>query len=187
MDLRTKDYWSFADLRKDGLVPYSLAPVYAYSGVTEDIPLKFMEESIPKRPKEVRIGRILCASPLVTHCQELGCYLEVMDKEGYLFFKQWMLSQQFVNWEKKAYFEVRHWMARLYDPVAITANQVQTPETLELFTLSGFKGMMRPYCPVAKAGREKVSQGFVLLEVVPPDENVVTRGRAALAIVKEGL
>lgn len=184
---RLSHFKSFEDFRKEGLLVYSLAPVYSYSGVQQALPDAFMEESIPRRPREVRMGRLLLNAPIVTHCQELGLYLEIMDKESFLFFKHWLLSQEFISRVKKTYFEVRHWLGRCLDPVLIATSGERKPESLELFTLSGMKGMMRPSRPVAKIDSSKDPDGFVMLEVVPPEEGVLERGRAAFQILKDGL
>ena len=185
-------YRSFRDLDSDGLVPFSLAPVYAYSGVSESIIDKFAGEGVEGRPKDFRVGRIKFDRLPVAYCQEYGRFLEIMDKTAYLYFKQWFLSNNFASRgdgsrRSEKYFELRHWMARVLDPLALEASSARVPVSLELYTLSGFRALMRPSRPIASSAEasKKIAGETIMLETVPPEEDVIVRGKAALSLMRE--
>jgi len=196
---------SFDDLRREGFVVFALGPVYAYAGVQESLPDRFAVEGVPGRPDRVYGMEIHFERPVLARCQDWNLILNTMDKDSYAYFHSWMLSLQFVDRVKRKFFVVRHYTVPIRDPIAWQAVGQLRPASLEVYTLSGFKGILRPIQPlegiaaITDADPDTVKPedhvrkrtaasmpAFVDFDITPPEEDVIVLGRKALNIIDEG-
>lgn len=192
-----KGMTSFAELEKNGLVPFALGPVYVYAGVQEDIPRRFASEFDGKvmerneiRNKvlttlqdrlEVRGNTAHFDRPVLARCQDWNYILNIMDAVSYVYFKKWLLEQQFVNRAEKKFFVPRLYSAPILDPLILDVKGLAVPASLDVYALSGFKGVMKPKGNLANKAE---AQAFVDFQILPPEEDVVVLGRQALNIVE---
>ncbi len=188
---------SFAELEKNGLTPFALGPIYVYAGVQEDIPRRFASEFDGKvmerneivnkqlrvlRDKlEVRGNTMHFDRPVLARCQGWNTILNILDSISYVYFKKWMLEQQFVNRVEKKFFVPRLYSTPILDPLALDVKGLAIPTSLDVYALSGFKGVMKPR---GNLNDKTKAQAFVDFEILPPEEDVVVLGRQALNIVE---
>lgn len=188
---------SFSELMSNGLTPFALGPVYVYAGVQEDIPRKFaaefdgkvMERNEIKNKVLTKISDKLEVRGTTMHfdrivlarCQDWNFILNLMDSISYIYFKKWLLEQQFVNRAEKKFFVPRLFSAPVLDPLLLDIKGVAIPTALDVYSVSGFKGVMKPLCNVDNVAKV---MSFVDFKIEPPEEEVQVLGRAALNIVE---
>jgi len=192
---------SFKDLERQGFVPCALGPVYVYAEVKESIPDRFAMEDIPGKPSEMRGMELRLERPILSHCMDWNYMLNIIDGDSFPYFKQWLLSQQFVNREKRCFYVVRHFKVPVKDPIALALGK-SVDTALDVFTLSGFSGLLKPVIstlpatytgtkdPKELSPRDEVAKrvdavvpDFVVLKVASPEDEVIDLGKAALEIV----
>lgn len=167
---------SLAELEKEGFTAFVLGPVYVYAGVGESIPERFAAEDIKNRPAEVHGAWFEFDHPLVARCEHWNYRLDYMDLKSYEYFKIWMLAQVFVNRQKRDVIVPRRYSAPILDPFAFV-NNIGKPVSIDLYTVSTLQYLLRPRCEMPSYESAKF---FVDFEKKPPEEDVVTMGRAML-------
>lgn len=173
---------SLKALELEGYTAFSLGPVYVYAGVNESIPSRFCQENIPGRKSDVYGTTIHFERPVIARCQNWNYILDVMDTKNFQWFKQWMLANQFASRENKTFFVPRHYRAPLLDPIALDKLEKQIPTALDVFTVSGLKGLMRPVCELTAYTQAK---SYIDFNILPPEEDVVVMGRTTLKLLNE--
>lgn len=193
---------SFKDLEREGYIPCALGPIHAYAEVTEVLPDCFASEGVIGAPREVRGMELQLEKSVLAKCGHYGSMLTILDSKSYPYFERWLLSQQFVNREQRKFFVVRRFTVPVKDPIALALGKFEDTK-LDVFTLSGFKGVLKPKITQAikalytgvidpkdlKPNDEvlKRVQGavphYIDFSIEPPEEDVIILGRAALEIV----
>jgi hypothetical protein len=197
--VRTEGAKSLAELDEEGLVAFSLGPVYAYAGVNEDIVRRFSMEldgqtvkdavirgglaRIESHRLDVRGAHLRFERPVIARCMQWNQVLSVLDKESFPHFKKWLLAQQFVNRAEKKFYVVRHYIAPILDPLALDLKGLAVPASLDVFSVSGLRGSLKPAGNVTDKAH---ARSYIELEGLPPEEDVILLGRQALQIVREG-
>jgi hypothetical protein len=189
---------SLSELDKEGLVAFALGPVYVYAGVREDIVRRFVMEMdgqtvksavvkdhlarIESHRLDVRGTTMHFERPVLARCMDWNNILNVMDKESYPHFKKWLLEQQFVNRAEKKFYVVRYYIAPVLDPLTLELKGLALPAVLDVFSVSGLKGVLRP---MGNLSDKTQAKSFVDFEGLPPEEDVIVLGRKALRIIEE--
>jgi hypothetical protein len=192
------DYTSFLDLSADDMMPFALGPVYVYAGVKDDLVEKFKEEFEgrelshyevrnsrlfeEKYKLSVRAGVLRFERAIVARCREWNNLLNILDRRSYLHFTNWLLSQQFVDRAAKRFHLPRRYVSPILDPLAMDVLGMAKPVSLDIYCLSGLRGMIRPELDSVQYDSAKT---FVDLKVLPPEEDTILLGRTALNIVRE--
>jgi len=175
---------TFANLRAAGYAPFSLGPVYVYANVAESLVEEFSKEShadVAGRPKDGRHTTMVFQHVIMTNCPGWENVLEILDFNTYQWFKKWMLSLNFTARTKQTFYVPRHYIAPLADPIAFGKHGKHVAESLDVFSLSGMKGNLKP-----ETSNTRVNvPTFVRLHVYPPEEDVQVLGRNMLKIIKE--
>ena len=189
---------SFEELAKQDLVPFFLGVVYVYAGVQEDLTSKFMEEYEGKLLSHLEVKEKRLTEPeyilrvrryiiqfnrlIAASCNEWGVMLNVMDRVSYLHFKSWLLSQQFVSREDRKFSLPRLFESPILDPLIMDTKGLAVPAALDVFGLSGLRGVIRPVLHMAAKTDAKTHVEF---RVTPPEEDTIILGRAALQTLRE--
>jgi hypothetical protein len=189
---------SFEELKKEGYMPFIMGPVYEYAGVQWDLVLKFADElgGKPVRDAVVKDGglkvnehkletRAVCAKfeyPICGNCPEWAHTMHIMDAPSFPHFKKWLLGQQFVNKLERRFYIVRHYMAPIIDPLKLSTKKQAEATSIDVFSVCGMKGSLVPKHSLTAHSEAKT---FVEFRAMPPDEDVVKLGAAALKIVRE--
>jgi hypothetical protein len=177
---------SMEELRGSGYVLFALGPVYVYAGIDTDLMRAFGSEEFMKgKPKDTRGMHVFFETPVLGKCDTWNFVLNVMDSESFPWFKQWLHAQQFCNRVSKRFYVVRHWVVPVLDPLALQAKDRPVAEAMDVFTVSGMKGLMRPRGFNAPSKNVKMLNRFIDFEVAPPEEDVQVLGNAALGIVRD--
>jgi hypothetical protein len=196
--VRTDGAKSLSELDEEGLVAFALGPVYVYAGVREDIVRRFVMEMdgqsvksavvkdhlarIESHRLDVRGTTLHFDRAVLARCMDWNNILNVMDKESYPHFKKWLLEQQFVNRAEKKFYVVRCYAAPVLDPLTLDLKGLALPVTLDVFSVSGLKGALRPLGYLSDKAQAK---SFIDFEGLPPEEDVIVLGRKALRIIEE--
>ena len=172
-------------VRKAGYELFSLGPVYVYAGVKESLPNKFAEETsddVEGRSKDIRGTTVHFERPIVARCAEWNMILDIMDTESFQWFKKWMLSMQFTDRVARTFYVPRHYVAPVLDPIAFDRLNQSIPSGLDVFSVSGMKGSLRPVMGFTDKSKVKSYVDFVS---APPDEDVQIMGKKVLDILKD--
>ena len=168
---------SLAELTSAGYAAFSLAPVYAYTGVDFDLLSAFAAEPRDGVLHEVRGGRFVMKAPVLARCDQPGCVLDYMDLENYAFFKHWMNAHTALYREGRAYYEFRLVTPPVLDPFALEHRRT-VPAALDVFTVSGIRARMQPTVTFLKQNElPPLSIDFVRAD---PEPRVVKIGRFLL-------
>lgn len=177
---------SMEDLREEGYVLFALGPIYEYTEVQTDLMRAFSAEDHMKgKPSDIRGMYVFFEEPVLGKCGTWNFVLSVMNVEAFPWFKQWIFAQQFCNREKRRFYVTRHWVVPVLDPLALRAKDKPVAEAVDVFSVSGMKGLMRPKGFGAQTKDVNQLSRYIDFEVVPPEEEVQVLGNAALGIVKE--
>ena len=189
-------------LRELGYTAYSLGPIYAYAGVSEDIEEQFLKEKFESGPADPALtalvnsgavqavsqpvdtyGTILqCARPAIARCESWNMMLGIMDTSSFRWFKKWMLGNTYVSRARKTYAVPRHYLAPVMDPLAFVARGTDVPETLDVFSVHSVRWSL---VPVTNVVDKRLTPTFIELEVKPPDEDVRVEGAKILGMIKD--
>jgi len=184
-DPKTDAAASMEELRRDGYVLFALGPVYEYAEVNTDLMRAFgAEDHMKGKPKETRGIHVYFEEPVIGQCNVWNFVLNIMDSESFPWFRQWMHAQQFCNRAKRRFYVTRHWLVPVLDPLALQSKNMAVAEALDVFTVSGMKGLMRPKNMNATTKNVEQLSRYVEFEVMPPEEEVQVLGNAALGIVE---
>lgn len=172
---------SFEELRREGFTPFSVGPLYVYAGVQESLPSAFAAAPKADRPGEVSGNTIHFDRPIIARCEQWNFILDVMDTPSFQWFKKWMLGNHFASREKQTYYVSRHYIAPILDPLAMDLQQKAIPSSLDLFSVSGLKGSLKPRTNLTSYDQTKI---YVDMYGAPPEEGVIVEGRKVLATLK---
>lgn len=202
---------SFADIRREGFIPYTLGPLYVYGEFPHCLPAAFAKESKVGKPEETRGAVLQLGRPIISHCEYWNFFIEVMDKESFPWFKNWLQAYQFVNKRTGTYCVPRFYTAPVADPLVLDKLGKIVPESLDVISMTGLKGGVKPKGMISGVSQVGVpfgkSQGevaellmkkdtadllsvsasvpFIIdLEKTKPEEAVVQAGQAALQIIR---
>lgn len=206
-EAEAKDAKDFLELSKEGFTPFSIGTLYVYAGVKEDLVRRFAAEEGGKQVEDLRLRgpgdlirnkykleprgcHLRFEKPVVTQCgADWGYLLNIIDTQSFPHFKKWLLSQQFVNRAEKKFYIVRHYNVPVVDPLALSLKGLAIPSTLDVFSLSGMKGVLQPRTHLATPDAptlQKQAYPYVIFDHLPPEEDTIKLGAAAFQIVREG-
>ena len=168
---------SIRELEQEGFAVFTLAPVYVYGGVKENLCESFAGET----GRDVRGTSVRFDRPVVARCEAWNYILDVMDAESFLYFKDWLMRLQLADSQGGRFYLVRHCLAPLLDPFALARTGRPVPATLNVFTLSGLKGFLKPH---DRAASYAAAPLFVDFTRLPPEPDVVRIGTAALEALR---
>lgn len=191
---------SLAELSRQGFSVFSLGPLYVYAGVPVDLVEAWAKThqgeamrhnqlskgvlTLEKYKLEIRGELLRFDRPVVARCKEWNTLLYLLDNVSYLQFKQWMLEQQFSNRNEKQFWVPRLFSARVIDPVYFAASGLAVPASLDVFSVSGFKGCLAVKNAIAATKPADVPL-VIDFEWQPAEPDVIKQGRAALNILQE--
>lgn len=142
--LRTKGAL-LSDYRKEGYEVFSLGPLYVYGEIPESLPEKFAQSKQPNQPNlKTESTQIIFDRTVVGSCLEWSNMLDVMDRESYLWFKQWIMAFTFMNREKKLALFPRIYSAPILDPIALTQRGRHVPDAIEIWSVATSKWSLVP-------------------------------------------
>lgn len=193
---------SFKLLNELGYTAYSVGPIYAYAGVSEDIEERFLREAFESRPVDPTLTALAAAGavrPLdkpsatygtiwqaprqvIARCESWCTLLAIMDTLSFEWFKQWLLSNTFVSREKRTYAVPRLYEAPVMDPFYWAVHGKEIPTMLHVFSVSSIRWSLKPVTSVLD---KALTPSFVDLQVKPPDEDVRKEGAKILKVVKD--
>lgn len=175
---------SMEELRGSGYVLFALGPVYMYAGIQTDLMRAFgSEEYMKAKPKETRGIHLYFEKPVLGKCDAWNFVLNIMDAKSFPWFKQWLHSQQFCDRVRRRFYMTRHWIVPVIDPLALQAKDCPIAEALDVFTVSGMRGLIRPKGFNVSSKNVETLNRYVDFEVMPPEEDVQILGNAAFGVV----
>ncbi len=177
---KIKSIASFEELAKEGFTMFSLGPVYAFGGVTDDLIAAFAAENKEGRNQDVLCTTAQFERDVIKRCGPWNSLMYVMDLDNFQWFKSWMLGMQFVNRQAKTFNVVRHHMAPIADPLMMDAGTGVKAAALPIFCLSGIKAQM---VPIAYLKSHKMAPAVVDFHYMSPEPDVVVVGKAALEVL----
>lgn len=168
---------NLAKLVESGYTAYSLAPLYSHVGVENYIPGRFAaEDDLKGHPGKIRGMILQFKHPVVARCGKWGLWLDVIETTSYVAFRDWLMSQFFVDREKQVVYSPLCCAASLLDPLAYAQGK-REPTSLDIFAYTSTKGRL---VPVDVAIDRSDAKPYVDLVIHPPDFNIVNLSKAVL-------
>jgi len=171
-----ENFASFAELRKEGLMPFTLGPLYVYADVHFSLINAFLDDERLVRPRDTRGGRFIFDRPILARCEEWNYVVEVMDAPSFLAFKTWMPTNSFVDRPGRRFCVPKQFPSPMLDPLALDLKGVAVPEVLDVFTVSTTKVLLRPICEQTY----ETVKPYVDFRRAAPEAEVMARAEAVL-------
>lgn len=172
---------SFSELRKEGFTPLALGPLYVYAGVQLPLINAFASEKTAGQPSDVYCTDMHFERPVIARCQEWNYMLDIMDTQSFQWFKKWMLGMQFVDQATGRFNLPRHYVAPLLDPILLDTKRIAIPDTLDVFSVSGRRMLLKPVVGVDP----KNTPACVDFTQEPPEEETNTLAYKVLKLMKD--
>lgn len=162
---------SLLDFRKEGYEVFSLGPMYVYGEIPESLPEAFARSKPqPGQPKlDTRSTQLRFDRIVVESCTDWGSMLDIMDKDSYMWFKQWIQSFTFMNREKKMVLFPRIYSATVTDPLSLDRTGIGTPAFIDVWSVTTPKWSLSP-----EPRTGPVVPNTIKLRYGPPDSFALT-------------
>lgn len=170
---------SFAELRREGFMPFAMGPLYVYAHVHFSLIDAFLDDERLVRPQDTRGGRFIFGRPILARCEEWNYIVEAMDVPSYLVFKNWMPTNNFVDRPGRRFCVPKQFPSPVLDPLALDLKGLGIPEVLDVFTVSTNKVLLRPVC---EQTYESV-QPFIDFRKAAPEVEVLVAAEAVLGLI----
>jgi hypothetical protein len=196
---------SLAELRKEGWVPFTHAPLYVHGNIDFDIIGRFHAESgFDFFVSHYDFDSLRIISVPKPHNGPMESRLFVMDDLAYPHFCAWLATVEIVNPNQRTFAVPRRVAAAIADPfMQFTRTTVPTAEVIDVWTVSTMQHFFKPKThvetqpfPVFEEGEaEELTRdeflkrlpspasapSMIKLEAAPPEPTVIARGKERLA------
>jgi hypothetical protein len=177
--LSLKSPASMNELIQDGLIPFTVGPVYVYAGVDDDIINRFAGENILGL-KEVRVATFPFQHAVLVRCELWNYEIQAMDKDSYEKFQQWMQIQLFINKKEKNIFAPRLYRPPLMDPFAYQKNNTRTPTAMDVYSVNSMKSSL---VPLSFIDNKVLTNTYIDFQRLGPEPEIVELGKKMLETV----
>src|SRR5512137_450098 len=168
---------NLAKMAEAGYTAYSLAPLYSHVGVESYIPGRFAsEDDLKGHPGKIRGMILQFKHPVVARCGKWGLWLDVIETSSYAAFRDWLMSQFFVDREKQLVYAPLCCQASVLDPLAYSQGK-REPVSLDIFTYTSTRGRL---VPVDVSIDRTDAKPYADLKMDPPDYNIGVLSKAVL-------
>ncbi len=165
---------ALAEIRNEGYVPYLAGQVYVIGKVSVSVAGRFVRETGIKAKGTTITIPYAVAPQLAPHWANK---IDVMDKESYKMFWQWLTETDLFSREGNFFFAFRRMDAPILDPIALSYKQRPNPERLDVICLSGNEFR---FVPQSRYLLSTDAPRSIMFERLPPEPQIVQAAQAVL-------